>query len=209
MMVISCVIALFFMIINGIMSSNVIKRCNASIPICFIDDPRAGDMIIAGNNIMELIVNCIDCKYDSSSNKKLQIISYAVKTVINAADKDACHGCSVNIGVTPNDIENDSSLSIPDGISLSGVIDCGYESSCKDIEINVDGNVALSINANGKNALEKADILCGDNSMQSSCDITCNNEFNDVCKEYTCQPLINCKCTSIGNGDMFACPTGM
>ena len=187
--------------------SNIIT-CNASIPVCVVDNPTAGQVIIAGNTIDEVIVNCHDCKHDSTAGIKLEIISYAALTVVNANAKDACIGCCINIGVTPDGVIDDGTLNIPSGRGLTALVNCPFESSCKQAKFNVDGDSSLTVDANAKAALETAMFHCGTTSA-TSCSVSCNNEFDAVCKEYTCSPLSNCLCTSAGTSDSHACPTGV
>ena len=193
--------------VSGSPSMSNIITCNASIPVCVVDNPTAGQVIIAGNTIDELTVNCHDCKHDSTTGIKLEIISYAALTVVNANAKDACIGCCIYIGVTPDGIIDDGTLSIPSGVGLTALVNCPFESSCKQAKFNVDGDSSLVIEASEKAALESSMIHCG-TTTASSCSVSCSNEFDAVCKEYTCSPLSNCVCASIGTSDTPACPTG-
>ena len=164
--------------------------------------PDGESRIVCTNKVHTCMINCFgyqQCK--PTGDGSLEIFSAAKHTIINCNNRDSCFGAVMYIGIPsilPAGLKIEDFLGEFDSVR----IDCGYVSSCKDVEIHIRGNFTngATVNAASIESFGDAYIKCYLGNKQD-CILNCGNENDRSCygSDYICYGG-KCRC----NGD--TCP---
>ena len=64
---------------------------------------------------------------------------------------------------------------------ISCTLNCGGETSCKEVTIAAGGDATVTVNAGGKSSFEAGSIACGIDAS-TSCSFICSKEVPDAVK---------------------------